>query len=113
MRFLRGALIFLGIATAAVTQDPAAKPTDADSVIRVNVRQVLVPVVVTDKKGHSVGGLTPSDFQIAEDGVAQEIVAFTREVAPRAGGTSASLGPASSAPKDVAGPPITTAAPKH
>jgi VWFA-related protein len=113
MRFLRGALIFLGIATAAVAQDPAAKPADAGSVIRVNVRQVLVPVVVTDKKGHAVGGLTPSDFQIAEDGVAQEIVAFTREVAQRTGGAPASSGSASAALNAKIGPAITTAAPKH
>src|SRR5215469_8426396 len=113
MRFLRGALVFLGIATAAGAQDTTAKPTDADSVIRVNVRQVLVPVVVTDKKGHSVGGLTPSDFQIAEDGAPQEIVSFTREVAPGASGAQGAPRPGSSTPNATSGPAITTAAPKH
>jgi VWFA-related protein len=113
MRFLCGALLFLGVADSAMAQGAAANPANADSVIRVTVRQVLVPVIVTDKKGRSVGGLTPSDFQIAEDGVAQEIVAFTREVAQRGGGTSASLGSASSAPNATGGPAIATAAPKH
>jgi VWFA-related protein len=52
-----------------------------DPIISVNVRQVLVPVIVTDNKGHAVTGLRRSDFQITEDGVPQEIVAFTRETA--------------------------------
>jgi VWFA-related protein len=47
--------------------------------IRVDVRQVLVPVVVTDKKGHHVGGLKASDFQVFEDGVRQDIAAFTTD----------------------------------
>jgi VWFA-related protein len=113
MRFLRGALLFLCVASAAMAQGAAVNPANADSVIKVSVRQVLVPVVVTDKKGHSIGGLTPSDFQITEDGVAQEIVAFTREVAQRGGGTAASLEPAGAAPKAKAGAAITTAVPKH
>jgi VWFA-related protein len=49
--------------------------------IRVDVQQVLVPVVVTDKKGHHVSGLRASDFQIFEDGVQQEIASFSRETA--------------------------------
>jgi VWFA-related protein len=49
--------------------------------IRVDVQQVLVPVVVTDKKGHHVSGLRASDFQISEDGVRQEIASFSSEKA--------------------------------
>jgi VWFA-related protein len=113
MRFLCGAFLSLSVAFRAMAQETPANPAGADSVIRVNVRQVLVPVVVTDKRGHSVAGLTPSDFQIAEDGVAQEIIAFTREVAQRPGGTPASRESASSAPGALIGPAITTAAPKH
>lgn len=45
--------------------------------IRVDVQQVLVPVVVTDKKGHHVSGLRAADFQIFEDGVRQEIASFS------------------------------------
>ncbi len=81
----------------------SAQPT-----FKLNVRQVLVPVVVTDAKGHSITGLHPSDFHIAEDGVPQEIVAFTREIAQTTG--------ASSAPSTPASPPgitVTTTAPKQ
>lgn len=52
-----------------------------DATIRVDVRQVLVPVVVTDKKGHHVSGLRATDFQIFEDGVKQEIAAFSSDKA--------------------------------
>ena len=47
--------------------------------IKVEVRQVLVPVVVTDPEGHHVNGLTQDDFTVLEDGVEQKITAFTVE----------------------------------
>jgi VWFA-related protein len=49
--------------------------------IRVDVQQVLVPTFVTDKKGHSVGGLRAADFQLLEDGVAQEIASVLSDAA--------------------------------
>lgn len=52
-----------------------------DPTIRLDVQQVLVPVVVTDKKGHHVTGLHASDFQIYEDGVRQDIAAFSSDTA--------------------------------
>ena len=50
-----------------------------DSTIKVDVRQVLVPVVVTDKEGHHVTGLTQGNFKVFEDGVEQKITAFSVE----------------------------------
>jgi len=52
-----------------------------EPIIRLDVQQVLVPVVVTDKKGHHVGGLHASDFHIFEDGVPQEIASFSSDTA--------------------------------
>jgi len=52
-----------------------------DATIRVDVQQVLVPVVVTDKKGHHVSGLRAPDFRIFEDGVQQEIASFSSDTA--------------------------------
>jgi VWFA-related protein len=78
-----------------------------DATIRVDVQQVLVPVVVTDKKGHHVSGLRASDFQLLEDGVPQEIASFSSETA----GSAADIGilskPASS------GAPPAEAVPHH
>jgi VWFA-related protein len=59
-------------------------PAIAEPTIRLNVRQVLVPVIVTDKKGQPITELRASDFQVSEDGVPQKIVAFTKETATSA-----------------------------
>ena len=50
-----------------------------EGAIRVDVRQVLVPVVVSDKDGHHVTGLTQADFKVFEDGVEQKISSFSAE----------------------------------
>jgi VWFA-related protein len=52
-----------------------------DPTFRLDVQQVLVPVVATDKKGRHVSGLRASDFRIFEDGVQQEIASFSSETA--------------------------------
>jgi VWFA-related protein len=65
-------LIFIGAAWNLFAQEP---------VIRLDVQHVLVPVVVTDKKGHHVSGLRASDFRISEDGVQQEIASFSSDTA--------------------------------
>ncbi len=50
-----------------------------EGTIKVDVRQVLVPVVVTDQQGHHLAGLTQADFRVFEDGVEQKITAFSVE----------------------------------
>ena len=45
----------------------------------VEVRVVNVDVVVTDKAGHRVTGLTKDDFEILEDGKPQKITNFDEE----------------------------------
>jgi VWFA-related protein len=52
--------------------------TGTAPIIKTTVRQVLVPVVVTDKKGHPVSNLQQPDFTVWEDGVPQHIVAFRK-----------------------------------
>ena len=42
----------------------------------VRVDRVLVPAVVTDKKGHPIQGLTQKDFQLSENRVPQTIDYF-------------------------------------
>jgi VWFA-related protein len=69
----------------------------AAPVIRVDVRQVLVPVIVTDGKGHHVTGLKRSDFHVFEDGVDQEIAAFSTDTNPSVNGvTGSGAGPVAS-----------------
>jgi VWFA-related protein len=57
----------------------ARENTIPGSTIKVDVSQVLVPVVVTDREGHHVTGLTQADFRVFEDGVEQKIAAFSVE----------------------------------
>jgi VWFA-related protein len=64
---------FLGLFFVSVA---SAQPSPA---IRSEVKEVLVPVVVTDGHGHHVLNLKISDFQILEDGKAQRIVALSTE----------------------------------
>lgn len=72
---VRTAYLVLAIASvAALPAQTLEQPQP--SIIKTTVRQVLVPVVVTDKAGHHVTGLKRDDFQVSEDGTPQEIVAF-------------------------------------
>jgi VWFA-related protein len=59
-------------------QEPA--PQEPSSTIKVEVKQVLVPVVVTDRHSHHVTGLAARDFRVFEEGVEQQIVAFGTEM---------------------------------
>ena len=65
-----------GLARLVKVVETALAP---ESTIKVDVRQVLVPAVVTDWEGHHVTGLTQSDFRVFEDGIEQRITGFSVE----------------------------------
>ncbi len=65
-------------ALTAAPDVPAASPV-APTVIRVDVRQVLVPVIVKDREGHHVTGLTRADFKIFENGTEEKISSFSAQ----------------------------------
>jgi len=69
------ALILVTSAAGAQSLSPPQVPT-----IRNEVKEVLVPVVVTDRHGHYVTDLRMSDFTVLEDGKPQRIVALHTEV---------------------------------
>ncbi len=60
-----------------MAQEPT--PSNHGSAIKVQVQQVLVPVIVTDQKGHFVRDLKARDFQVFEDGVEQKLAAFATQ----------------------------------
>ncbi len=98
-------------AKEALLRRPAApKPTEpaSEAIIRVNVRQVLVPVVVTDKEGHHVTGLTQADFRISEDGVEQKITAFSSERADIGSPAVPGAEPGAKGPPTVGRKPLAT-----
>lgn len=90
--------LVLALTAASLRAPPALAQTQAPT-IKETVRQVLVPVVVTDKAGHHVAGLKQGDFQVFEDGTPQTIVAFNAvaeavdEEMPRGTGSIATQGP--------------------
>ncbi len=83
--------------------------------IRVDVRQVLVPVLVFDKSGHSVSDLKQSNFRVLENGVEQAITSFRVETSGEAGVESAPNPPAADASKPLAptSKPALAAPPRH
>src|SRR2546430_2628284 len=69
----------LSLLAPAQTAQPAANDDQSAYRIRVNSDLVLVNVVVRDKKGNLIRGLTQNDFSLSEDGKAQKISSFDFE----------------------------------
>ena len=56
------------VAAVAQTDEPQATAT-----LQLTAREVVMDIVALDAKGHSVQGLSASDFRVVEDGVPQKI----------------------------------------
>jgi Ca-activated chloride channel homolog len=72
------------VAVAPAVPSKAAPPSDAkddsnNNPINVTVKEVIVPVTVTDDKGRFVSDLNEKDFHIFEENKPQTIRYFTRE----------------------------------
>src|SRR5215813_1687279 len=83
-RMMRGSIVVLIAALGLTTTPPldAQQPTGqqpAMPIFRSALNLVLVDVVVRDKSGAVVRGLTPDDFELLEDGVRQKIVTLAYE----------------------------------
>lgn len=79
MRILACVLIVAVTAASAsprAWQDPRDAAAQDDETVVVGTTEVLMDAVVKDKKGALVRDLRPSDFEIYEDGVKQEIRSF-------------------------------------
>ena len=76
--FTTGFVVLVLIATSALTaQQPV--PPQAPPLFRSSVNLVLVDVVVRDRNGAVVKGLTATDFELIEDGTRQQILTFAFE----------------------------------
>jgi VWFA-related protein len=73
-------LTVLALATAlvSITASPAAQQAPR-ATFRSDVELVVVDVVVRDRSGNAVRGLTAADFEVREDNRPQEIVSFDVE----------------------------------
>ena len=63
----------------STTAQEAAKPQNAPYKIEVTVTKVLVPVVIRDKQGHSIGDLKEEDFHVFDNGKPHPLSAFMVE----------------------------------
>ena len=79
---MRGFALFL-MMTAAAGAQQVGQNRDAnaprDYTLSMNVRLVVENVVVKDKQGSPVHGLTAKDFTVTEDGAAQTIRYFEHQ----------------------------------
>ena len=91
-----------------ITSRPYTPPPT--SVFRVQSNLVEVGVVVRDKKGRPVSGLTQSDFQLLDNGKPHEITFFSAESAPPHEATPASA-PITVSNDPEPAPPRTPSAP--
>jgi VWFA-related protein len=70
-------LVLACLPAASPAQEPASSQPAAT--LKVQAREVVLPVTVRDKKGSLVTSLKISDFTLTEDGRPQTIKSFTRE----------------------------------
>ena len=74
LRFSRIVLLCAAGTSLAAQQPPAQRAVEAEAT---NVTAIVVDVVVRDKQGNPIQGLTADDFQIFEDGVPQDLGSLT------------------------------------
>jgi VWFA-related protein len=89
------ALVAASLGLAVYAQQPQTPSTSGPS-IRAAAEEVLLDVVVRDKKGHRVDDLKPEDFQIFDNGEPKKITSFRLVQggeAIGAGGTRTQLDP--------------------
>src|SRR5258706_8028491 len=82
-----------------------APPAETGPAIRVTTTEVLLDLVVRDKRGRQVKNLKPDDVEIYEDGVSQKILSFrpvaTHEVQRRESGIEAKRGQGTVSPRSL------------
>lgn len=80
-RIVIAALCFSPLFCCAVSygQNKQGRPPNSESTIRSRVSVVLVPVVVRDSQGHTVGTLNKQDFSVLDDGKERTISGFSVE----------------------------------
>src|SRR5439155_6903239 len=64
---------------AAHAQQPASPPPQQPFTIKIDTQLVVETVVVKDKDGKNIEGLTEKDFTVTEDNVPQTISVFQFE----------------------------------
>src|SRR5215213_546654 len=77
MNLLRSIALLTTVASFIVIAEPAAQQQPPAPIFRANLSLVSVDVIVRDRDGKVVKGLTEKDFEVIEDGRPQEVRTFT------------------------------------
>src|SRR4029079_12951975 len=71
--------VLVAFTTTTTTQSAQQQPSQPRSVFKSHLNVVSVDVIVRDKSGAIVRGLTAADFEVREDGKPQDISNFSFE----------------------------------
>src|SRR6188472_947702 len=71
--------VLVAFTTTTTTQSAQQLPSQPRSVFKSHLNVVSVDVIVRDKSGAVVRGLTAADFEVREDGKAQDVSNFSFE----------------------------------
>ncbi|HEV7893261.1 MAG TPA: VWA domain-containing protein [Pyrinomonadaceae bacterium] len=98
MKLFKAILLFFALVVAPALPCLAQQRQDPqdEEVITVGSNEILLDAVVKDKKGHVVKDLKPSDVEVYEDGVRQEVKSF--RLVTRGAAASSSAADTSNAP---------------
>jgi len=77
-KYIATAALTLALAPAAMAQTPQEEqPRQEGFGGQINVNEVLLDVLVTDRQGNVIVGLTPQDFVVKEDGKPVDLTGLT------------------------------------
>src|ERR1700733_8694259 len=104
----RLSLVLAGL--ACLNGLPAAAQESSTPLIRSTTQEVLLDVVVRDKKEHLIRNLKPEDIRVLEDGVPQKLKGFrftdAESVEPQAAAEAPAVNPKSVSIKSTAAPAL-------
>ena len=75
-------LLTLLVGATALTQSNTTSPPEQDNLSAVRSTLITLNVIVTDRSGHYIEGLTPDQFEIHVDNVKQELARFAMDDSP-------------------------------
>src|SRR5262245_66619751 len=101
MQQFAGMCLTAALVAPALAQDPP-KPARQDEKVAVGTVEVLLDVVVKDKRGRAVTDLSGADFEVFEDGMKQPVESF-RLITHKSAGESGNVD--SAVPDKAPAPP--------
>jgi VWFA-related protein len=76
LRYLIALTVILSPQLSIFSQTPSPTARQGDQKIRISTSEVLLDVLVRDRKGNPVTDLTSEEFEVFEDGVKQSLTSF-------------------------------------